>query len=111
MRPMNALTSRFAVVLGGLALAALALTAGPAPAVERDNHDAAQQKHAPEIIKYLRDHKYQNVGVLKFLVKQGDAVPDNAGPLNLSVANRLEVALVLANPDEKLGIIERASAA
>jgi hypothetical protein len=108
---MNALTNRFAIALGGLALAALALTAGPAPAAERDNLDAALQKHAPAIIKHLREQKYQNVGVLKFLVKQDDAVPDNAGPLNLSIANRLEVALVLANPDEKLGIIERASAA
>ena len=50
--------------------------------------------------------------MLKFLVQKGEDPPsDNVGPLNLSIANRLEVALALANPDEDLGIIERASTA
>ncbi len=48
--------------------------------------------------------------MLKFLVKKGDAAAsDNVGELNLSLANRLEVALVLSNPDEELGIIQQAS--
>jgi hypothetical protein len=96
----------------GLAVVALALWVGISPAAEeKDSLDSTLKKHAPEIIKHLREHKYQNVGVLKFVVKQGDRSTDNAGPLNLSLANRLEVALVLANPDDKLGLIERASEA
>jgi hypothetical protein len=108
MRNLNALTSQ---VAAGVIALALLTGAAPAADAEKANLDAVLKQHAPEIIRYLREHKYQNVGVLKFLVKQGDTVSDNAGPLNLNVANRLEVALVLANPDEQLGIIERASAA
>ena len=76
----------------------------------QDNLDEVLRKRAPEILKHLREKKYANVGVLKFLVKKGDATPsDNVGELNLNIANRLEVALVLSNPDEDLGIIQAAS--
>jgi hypothetical protein len=82
----------------------------PADASSQDNLDEMLRKKAPELIKYLRSKHYANVGVLKFLVKKGDAAPsDNVGELNLSLANRLEVALVLSNPDEDLGIIQQAS--
>jgi hypothetical protein len=88
----------------------LAVCAGTSSAAEGDTLDAVLMEQAPQILKYLRDHKYQNVGVLKFRVKQGEALSDNVGPLNLTIANRLEVALVLANdPQEPVGIIERAS--
>jgi hypothetical protein len=74
------------------------------------NLDQAIEQQAKEIISYLRSHKYQNVGVLKFLVQKGQQKPsDNVGPLNMLLADRLEVALILANPDESLGIIHRAS--
>jgi hypothetical protein len=68
------------------------------------------RQQAPALNKYLRGKNYANIGVLKFLVKKGDAVPsDNVGELNLGIANRLEVALVLCNPDDGLGIIQHAS--
>jgi hypothetical protein len=85
--------------------------AAPTPAwAGGDDLDQALLKHSPEIIDALRDMRVRNVGVLKFLVKKGKESSDNVGPLNLSIANRLEVALVLADPDEKLGIIRHASA-
>jgi hypothetical protein len=88
------------------------VVANPAPAASDTKLDRALLKNAPEVIKYLSDHKCKAVGVLKFLVQKGSEQPtDNAGPLNLNIANRLEVALVLANPDEKLGIIRHASEA
>jgi len=101
-------------------LAALMLFASPLAAAEIgkdkddapifDNLDEVLRGKAPEILKYLKSKNYANVGVLKFLVKKGDAAAsDNVGELNNSLANRLEVALVLANPDEDLGIIQHAS--
>jgi hypothetical protein len=53
------------------------------------------------------------VGVLKFLVQKGKGRPsDNAGPLNLGLAGRLEVALVLALPatEKEVRILHDASA-
>lgn len=76
--------------------------------------DEALLKNAPLILEYLhgkneRKQAYRNVGVLKFLVQRGDgSLVDNAGPLNRSLADRLEVALILANEDNKLGILSRA---
>jgi len=96
-----------------LALVAGSLLAGPVRADDstvQDNLDEVIRSKAPELLKYLRGKGYSNVGVLKFLVKKGDAAPsDNVGELNLGLANRLEVALVLSNPDEDLGIIQQAS--
>jgi hypothetical protein len=64
--------------------------------------DEALAAKAPEIIRYLRGRDCRNVAVLKFLVDKGDGVlRDSAGSLNLSLADRLEVALVLADPTEK----------
>jgi hypothetical protein len=76
----------------------------------QDNLDEVIRQKAPALNKYLRSKNYANVGVLKFLVKKGDAAPnDNVGELNVGIANRLEVALVLSNPDDDLGIIQQAS--
>ena len=48
--------------------------------------------------------------MVKFLVRHGDAEPsDDVGDLNLTLANKLEVALILANTDEKFGVIDKAS--
>ena len=50
------------------------------------------------------------MGVVKFLVRHGDKEPsDDVGDLNLTLANKLEVALILANTDDKFGIIDKAS--
>lgn len=68
---------------------------------------------APKILEYAREKGYKNLGVLKFRVKKGkEPVSDNVGTLNMFLANRLEVALVLANtsdPKKQVGIVKRAS--
>jgi hypothetical protein len=94
-------------------LIALALVTVTVPArADHDAIDGAFVKVAPQIIDRLKERKATSVGVLKFLVQRGDSKPDDAvGELNMSLADRLEAALLLANPDEKLGIIERASVA
>jgi hypothetical protein len=102
--------TRFAIWISGATAAlaaALAVPAADEPAPP-DNLDAALVKEAPKILKKLRDHKYANVGVLKFLVAQDGGTPrDNVGPLNRTLADRLEVALILAmdEKDSGLGII------
>jgi tetratricopeptide (TPR) repeat protein len=77
--------------------------------VQTANLDETLLKQAPTIIEHLRGQKYEKVGVLKFLLKKGDAVSDSAGLLGVNLANRLQVALVLAT-DEDLKIIQDASA-
>lgn len=100
--------------------AAVALPFVPAPAEEPklQNIDGAIRAASKDILKELRVRGYKNVGVLKFLVADGDgALPDdkrtmrsNVGPLNRTLADRLEVALaLLLDDDDKLGIISRAS--
>jgi hypothetical protein len=99
-----------------LGLAACVLLAGAAAARAEGPPalDEGLLKNAPLILDYLhgkneRKQAYHNAGVLKFLVQRGDgSLVDNAGPLNRSLADRLEVALILANEDNKLGILSRA---
>jgi hypothetical protein len=70
-------------------------------------------RQAPGLIKHFKSNGYKNVGVLKFLVSRADGAgfSDNVGTLNMLLARRLEVALVLANdPDALVGIIRNASA-
>jgi hypothetical protein len=88
---------------------ALALAA---PAVAAPTLEEALVAHAPAVVKSLQAMGCRNVGVLKFLVtKDGDKLSDNVGPLNMTLANRLEIALLLADdPKKPLGIIEHASA-
>ena len=94
-----------------LTLMSLALTAAPAAAGEAKTLDAALKEQADKILQYARDNHCKNVGVLKFLVRTGDgSLSDNAGPLNLALADRLTVALVLACPDEEVGVIRDANA-
>jgi hypothetical protein len=99
------------VVAALLTLAALFQSGtGLAWAQDRTTLEQAMEKHAAKVIDYLKSKNYQAVGVLKFLVQKGEGKPsDNVGPLNLNIANRLEVALVLADPDEKLKLIRHAS--
>jgi hypothetical protein len=99
------------------ALAACALLAGAATARAEGpvSLDEAMRRNAPRVLAHLQgknDKKqaYKNVGVLKFLVQgSSGALIDNAGPLNRSLADRLEVALILANEDRDLGILSHAS--
>ena len=96
-----------------LVIALLVLTASAADGDKPERIDRALLKQAPAIIKFLKDKGYKNVGVLKFLVKKGDKpASDSAGPINLAMANQLEVALLIANDNDvrkQLGIIGRAS--
>jgi hypothetical protein len=63
--------------------------------------EEALLENAPKIRDFLWEHmkhpdKSLHIGVLKFLVQTGDRPPsDNAGPLNLHIARRLEAALIL----------------
>src|SRR5262249_48446573 len=104
MRPL-----RYAPALGAVVLCSLL---GSVAARADDSLELALVKQAPQLVRALRDKGYRRVGVLKFLVtKDGSRFSDNVGTLNLTLAQRLEVALVLANgPKETLGILRDASA-
>ncbi len=94
-----------ALLLGGAWRAA---GAAEAPSLER-----GLVGQAPALIEHFKANDYKNVGVLKFLVAREGAksFSDNVGTLNLMMARRLEVALVLANePKRPIGIIRNASA-
>src|SRR3954466_6827164 len=74
--------------------------------------DAALLRQAPRVLADLKAHGVRNVGVLKFRVKKGEQpVSDRVGTLNLDLAARLEIALVLATDIKApVGIIHDASA-
>jgi hypothetical protein len=79
------------LIASALVLAALAVPApARAGALERE-----LLNQAPDILRYLREHRYHNVGVLKFRVQKDGQLTDNAGPINLNFAGRLETALLL----------------
>jgi len=91
-----------------LALTAFALCASTGRA--GDPLDDALFDKASSVLDQLQKKGFKNVGVLKFLVRQGDGeASDDVGDLNLTLANKLEVALILANTDDKFGIIDKAS--
>lgn len=80
-------------------------------------HDVSLEQNlqhtAGEIIDWLQAHGCRNVGVLKFHVQKG-RVPTlhSGGVLNMSMANRLETALILAVPSaeaEQIHVVRRAS--
>jgi mono/diheme cytochrome c family protein len=74
--------------------------------------DAALLEQAPQLLAYLREKGYKNVGVLKFrAMHEGEEeASDNFGPLNQTLATRLELALALADNDkDPVGIIRGAS--
>lgn len=81
------------------------------------SHDAplplerALVRRASEVMKFLRDHRCENVGVLKFLItKDGKKFSDNVGTMNLLLARQVETALIVSNdPNKPLGIIEDAN--
>jgi hypothetical protein len=112
-RPIvSALQLRKYLIHSALGLAAIGLSrnvsATEAPKLEKALHD-----NAPKIIQKLLERDCRGVGVLKFRVQKGGGRPtDNAGPFNTFVTDRLEAALVLANPRDEtrqLKLIHNAS--
>src|SRR5262245_43467061 len=92
-----------------IALIALALAVSQVRAAG-DPLDEALLERAGSIIGELKKRGFSNVGVVKFLVRHGDGESsDDVGDLNLTLANKLEVALILANTDDKFGVIDKAS--
>jgi len=73
---------------------------------------ASLQKQAGPMIEQLKKKGCTNVGVLRFLVRQGkdSTLQDDAGDINQSLANQTQRALILANADPEFGIIEQPSA-
>jgi hypothetical protein len=91
-------------------LALLALSTSTIRAA--DQLDEKFIEKAKSVLETVKKKGFTNVGVLKFLVRQGDGPErDNAGDLNLTLANKMQVALVLANNDPKFGIIDKPSEA
>jgi hypothetical protein len=101
-------------LLAALIVALFAGGPGPgcAAAAGEETIDVALLRQAPRVLGYLQEHGYRSVGVLKFRVQKGDEpVSDRVGTLNLDLAARLEVALVLTTDIKApLGIIHDASA-
>ena len=66
---------------------------------------------ADDTIAYCDQHEFESVGVLKFLVVKDDKeFSDHVGTINSLLAQRMEVALVLANnPRDPITLIEDAS--
>ena len=103
-------TARRVPLFAAVASFAALVLAGPAPAAP--SLEQALIANAPAVVKKLQAMGCRNVGVLKFLAtKDGDKLSDNVGTLNMTLANRLEIALLLADdPKTPLGIITNASA-
>ena len=94
-------------------LALLAVLPHAAGAAEPESLERGLVAKAPGLVKHFKEKGYKNVGVLKFLVvREGArAFSDNVGTLNMTLARRLEVALVLANdPRAPVGVVRNASA-
>src|SRR5262245_51791845 len=74
--------------------------------------ERAMVRAAPDLVQHFQAKGYANVGVLKFVVsKDGKTLSDNVGTLNMTLANRLEIALVVANDAAKpVGVVRGASA-
>jgi len=94
------------------AMATVCLLAGSVRAEKAvPTFDQAVREQAPKVLAALKAKGYKNVGVLKFLARhEGGSWRDNLGPVNRTVADRLEVALLLAlKPSDNMGILFRAS--
>src|SRR5262249_16245285 len=80
-----------------------------------DELEKALLKQGSDLVSALQKRGYQNVGVLKFRVKKGDQpASDRVGTLNMRLADKLELALIVATkvakPGEpQFGIIHSAS--
>lgn len=76
-----------------------------------DDLERQLMKAAPDILKSLQSQGCQNVGTLKFRVKRGnDSATDRMGELNQRLADKLELALILANKVQSpIGVVRNAS--
>lgn len=76
-----------------------------------DDLDKQLLKQAYTILETLREKEVDNVGVLKFRIKKGaEPATDRAGTLNLRLAEKLEMALILANKIQNpIGIVRNAN--
>jgi hypothetical protein len=98
-------------------LSALVLLAAAAP-LRAESLDDALRREADGLVAELRSRKCRTVAVLKFLVHDGaeKRVSDSVGPLNTSLARRLELALILSrandvtDPARQVGVVRDASA-
>lgn len=100
---------RLAIALCLPTLFLAAMIAGPARAA--DELEKELLKAAPEIVEAIKSKGYQNVGTLKFRVKKGNQPPsDRVGTLNMRLAEKLELALILATKvKEPIGVVRNAS--
>lgn len=89
------------------ATVAAALLAPATRAADAEPLEAALKGKAPSVVAHLKKKGYGNVGVLKFLVRQGDGpARDDVGDLNRTLANKTQVALCLAlKPDDTFGVL------
>ena len=72
--------------------------------------DQALINKTPEILKILQEKKVQNVGVLKFLSAEGKGPVTDVGEINVTIAERLEMALILEGDlKDHVGVIRNAS--
>jgi len=101
--PRRAILALFVVA----ATAVAASAKDPIPTLEQ-----ALKDKGPVLIEYLRTNKLNNVGVLNFLVgKDGKEPNSKVGAINVTLANRLEIALILADDvNAPINIIHNASA-
>lgn len=97
-------------VVVGLLLLLSARFGNSCPAA--DDLEKELLKQGKKLVTALKEKGYKNVGILKFRVKKGtDAASDRVGPLNLRLAEKMELALILGNPvNDPLGIVHAASA-
>jgi hypothetical protein len=107
IKPMRRVESTFGRNhLVGLLAVGWAIAWCGSPVVRADEIDQKLLEHAPDVLSYLRGKGHKSVGVLKFRAKKGrELASDNVGTLNMTLANRLEIALALANSsDAKLQV-------
>jgi hypothetical protein len=91
------------------ALAVLAAVAGPAGAAEAQRLDQALAQAGPEMVRFLQQGSYKVVGVLPLRARIGNGpLRADLGPLHRNLARRLEVALVLALPDDSITLVSGA---
>lgn len=89
-------------LLGRLWAGILAVLVTSSPTVRADHIDERLLKESARIVKYLKDHNYHTVGVIKFTVKKGDGKPGvDVGTLNEKMAQRIANALIASNTDPK----------
>src|SRR5262245_6984749 len=84
---------------------------GSVPPCSAGTLDQEILKATPPILAALKARGVQNVGVLKFLVAEGKGRPTDVGELTQTLADRLELALILTvDVKEPIGVLRNATA-